>query len=126
MKKRLLSWNNQSGFVLPTILFMLSIITLGLMTTIILYERNIFATQFYLDQLQIETMMQMAHTSFTNTYSVESWSTIQDVFHFPTGHVKVTYNRWDDILYTLHYEIVTDTTESFTIVSHHEHKINEN
>lgn len=83
----------ESGFLFPYILFITAIVLLSVMTSITIYTNDKKMTTLQLEQIELETLHQMAYRAFT--IDITSISILdkkgQVYYDFPNGDVTVTY-----------------------------------
>src|SRR5690625_3493711 len=63
MKRRLLIMN-EKGFFLPYVLIVAVIMLTIITTSILIYKTEVESTQFFIDQLELETIIQMGRAQF--------------------------------------------------------------
>lgn len=98
---------NQSGFYLPYVLGITVIIMFSTVTQINLYQQNIELTSQHLEQLRIETLVQMGYQKFEEEYPVVDLDPFEVYYSFPHGTVNLRYIVLDDLDYNLHVDVLT-------------------
>lgn len=84
MKKLFLFHRNEKGFILPYSLLLSTIVLLSFITLISLYKNEQIITKRLLEQLQIESMIQMTYSLIEENGADYGEET---VFTFPYGEV---------------------------------------
>ncbi|MBO1005852.1 hypothetical protein ACFSKI_20165 [Pseudogracilibacillus auburnensis] len=115
MKKRLPTMINERGFYLPYALIV-SVIILSIITTsIFIYQNELNITRSLLDQIEVETLIQMGKTQFIK----DEWYNHQDKgqvnYEFPPGKVHITFEWIADDLVEMEFNIMTNNQFSFMI-----------
>ncbi|MBT2214450.1 hypothetical protein KK120_01220 [Virgibacillus dakarensis] len=107
MKKQLSFTNKQHGFFLPYVLFITAIVLFVLTVNTNTYKNDIRIIHNHLEQLKIETLVQMGREKFkaeTGTHTDER-GTVS--YSFPPGNVKIIYNRLTPTEYRLFFTVET-------------------
>ncbi|WP_088050629.1 hypothetical protein [Virgibacillus dakarensis] len=107
MKKQLSFINKQHGFFLPYVLFITAIVLFVLTVNTNTYKNDIRIIHNHLEQLKIETLVQMGREKFkveTGTHTDER-GTVS--YSFPPGNVKIIYNRLTLTEYRLFFTVET-------------------
>lgn len=108
MKKQLLFMNNESGFLLPYVLFISIIIFVVIASTIQMYQNEIWLTYQNIDQLKVETLFQMGYEKFIdeNTHKdLDEKKIVQ--YTFPDGDVSIEFTKKDEDEGQLLFQIAT-------------------
>lgn len=82
-----------------------------------MYQDEIQITSKQTEQLKIETLMQMAHTSFKKDITHPDVPDNPAKYRFPNGDVDIDFLILDEKKYHLHFSITTDTNATFSISS---------
>lgn len=106
MKKRLSFINNQSGFFLPYVLFITSLVFIFITSNISIYQNELQITDRQVEQLKIETLFQMGRAKLKeNIEMFEAGNTA--TYLFQDGSVEILIEDWDDNKYKLFFTILT-------------------
>lgn len=117
MKKQLFFINNESGFILPHVLLIATILLITVMTNINIYQKNVHLTYYHIDQLRIETLFQMGYAKFQNEFSPVDLDHQKTVtYHFPDGRVTIEFNQLNDEEGQLHFHLMTNNDTNLTII----------
>lgn len=108
--------NNTSGFMLPYVLLIVSIIFIVATANINIYEQEIEITEQYIEQLKVESLLQMAHDKFRNEHSSIKADRLTVEYDLPSGLVIVSYTIVEEKLKHLHFEIFTDKQSHYTFL----------
>ncbi|WP_106497152.1 hypothetical protein [Lentibacillus sp. Marseille-P4043] len=109
MKNKLSFINRQGGFILPYVLFIVAIVLLVLTTKVNMYKNDIHIANNHIEQLEIETLLQMGRAKFVDEFSLETAKeTGKKTYTFPPGIVKITYTRINEMEYQLLFQISTE------------------
>src|SRR5690625_7726432 len=99
MKKYYDFTRRESGFILPYVLVIVTIALIVMMTSIKIYEQEFKVTHHYLEQIKIETLMQMAYVQFHEDYDKNDASQIRTEYEFPRSEErrvgKEGSTRWE-------------------------------
>ncbi|SDQ50433.1 hypothetical protein SAMN05216231_1731 [Virgibacillus salinus] len=118
MKKQLSFTGNSRGFILPYVLFIIAIALIIITASINMYQNEIQITNNQIDQLKIETLIQMARTTFKEELLLGKEMNSNPVYYqFPYGYVQVDYIELDEKEYHLFFNITTDSEATFTITN---------
>ncbi|MGY0692926.1 hypothetical protein ACW2QC_09085 [Virgibacillus sp. FSP13] len=108
MKNKSSYINRQGGFILPYVLFIVAIVLLVLTTKVNMYQNDIHIANNHIEQLEIETLLQMGRAKFVDEFSIETIKeTGNKTYTFPPGIVKITYTRINEMEYQLLFQIST-------------------
>lgn len=90
MKKRLfiINLNKEDGFLFIYMTFLLTILMLVTITSIAIYISNQQLTINQLEQIELETLHQMAYREFTLEQTAENRT-----YSYPNGFVTITINQ---------------------------------
>ncbi|MBP1950355.1 type II secretion system protein [Virgibacillus litoralis] len=118
MKKQL-SFTSNNGFILPYVLFVIAIALITITASINMYQNEIQITNNQTDQMRIETLLQMARTTFKEDILLGKEMNSNPVYYkFPYGNVQLDYIVLDDEKeYHLFFNITTDSEATFTITN---------
>lgn len=106
--------NNESGFFLPYVLFIATLIFIIIAASIRTYQHDIEITHHFIEQLKAETIVQLAITSFNQEYLEAGQNTLDFHYSFPPGDASIRYNFIDDFEYRLHFTVLTSNGLSYT------------
>lgn len=115
MKKRLPTMTNERGFYLPYALIV-SVIILSIITTsIFIYQNELNITRSLLDQIEVETLIQMGKAQFIKDEVYNHQDKGQVNYEFPSGKVHITFEWIADDLVEMEFNIMTNNQFSFII-----------
>lgn|SRR5690625_5171868 len=110
MKKYSSFINNERGFYLPVVLIVSVVMISATTTTIFIYKNEIKATELLLEQLEIETSLQIAMEKFN--YDKEYETSDSGKFNYTLPHGIVTGSFTNEVEYTfVELRIATDHLE---------------
>ncbi|WP_164668618.1 hypothetical protein [Virgibacillus doumboii] len=115
--KRQLPFTNNKGFILPFVLFVTAIALILITSSVRMYQDEIQITNKQTEQIKIETLLQMARTSFKEKVIQSEIPDNPTNYYFPYGDVRVEYIIIDDKKYHLHLTITTDNESTFSIAN---------
>ncbi|MBU5466391.1 hypothetical protein KQI49_06020 [Virgibacillus sp. MSJ-26] len=129
MRNKFFYFNNQRGFFLPYVLFIVSLTFLLVTTNIKLYDNEIHMMHHLIEQIKIETLIQMSHMKYRE--DVNQSNHIPEVisYTFPSGDVTISFLNHKENRAFVHYQITTDNNISFSIndyieLAHHQNNRN--
>lgn len=108
MKKQSFFMNNESGFFLPYVLFITTLIFLTVTMSVRTYQHEIEITHHLVDQLRAETMMQMGLALFEKNDFPEGAEPFHVTYDFPDGEVTIKYEYMSELEYYLHFTVLTN------------------
>lgn len=114
MKKQSFIMSNESGFFLPYVLFIATLVFIIIAANIRTHQHDIEITHHFVEQLKAETIVQMAITSFNQEYLEIEQDTLNIYYHFPDGEASIIYNYIDDTEYRLHFTVLTTNGLPYT------------
>src|SRR5699024_10129079 len=98
-------FTNELGFHLPFVLF-IALITLSVVSTIIIkYENELVITDTLLEQIENETLIQMGRAKFKDEHMNNNDEAGESNYTFPSGNVRITYNRFNDATLSLLFSV---------------------
>lgn len=99
MRKQL-SFMNEDGFMLPYVLFIVTIILVVLTTSIHMYKQDTIMTYHHTEQLKIESLIQMGLMSLKTDHLHENIDQDKATYSFPDGTVHLSFlpSTEDDML----------------------------
>lgn len=113
MKKQLYI-TNETGFYLPYVLIV-AIITLSMITTsILVYKNELESTHLLMEQLEVETLIQMGRAQFKKEKMYKRNDEGQLMYEFPNGTVIIDYVRMNEQMVSLQLDV--KTTNDFTFI----------
>jgi|SRR5690625_1659972 len=116
MKKQSHIITNNGGFYLPYVLT-ISVIVLSLVTTsIMMYQNEMKMTKNIIEQVEVETLIQMAREKFKHDKVYNEHSTGQINYVFPNGVVHIQYEFMNEETLQLHFFTETKNNYQFDIV----------
>lgn len=100
---------SEDGFLFPYVTFIAAIVLLSVVTSITLYANNTKMTTLQMEQIELETLHQMAYQTFISERNINNFSSDKVViqYNFPNGIVKITYDPLDND--TLRYKFEATT-----------------
>lgn len=108
MKKRCVLIFNERGYILPSIILMIFIALIGLTATISIYHEEMEMTKSHIEQLKIDTLIQMAYTKFKENYPFIEQYHEEVHYSFKDGDVSLTYTVLDDLRVNVYVYVETD------------------
>lgn len=115
MKKRLFFMSNQKGFFLPYVLFVSALVLIIVTANINTYNQDIFMTQNHLDQINMETLVQMGRIKFKDEIEIHQKDKGEVEYVFPEGRVALQYTRLTELEYNLLFTIRTRKDSEYII-----------
>lgn len=116
---------NQSGFFLPYVLGITVVIMFVVVTQVNLYQQDVKVTHQHIEQLKIETLVQMGYQKFQEDHSVVDSNQFEVDYAFPYGTVNLRYKKLGDMDYNLHVDVLTaDHSEYATYSKMKREKLN--
>ena len=116
MRRRFSFITSQSGFFLPYVLFITAIVLFIVTANVNIYRQDVLLTHQHINQLRIETLIQMAYKKFEEEYIPLELDTIDMEYNFPYGVVQMKYVKLDDTEYNLRVSIVTSSNFEYTLL----------
>lgn len=89
MKKRLL-FTNETGFILPSVCFLLFLLLLIFLTNITIYELELTMSKQMIDQIKIESLIQLGVETYKNDLQSSQTFIPQTNYQFPQGIVVIS------------------------------------
>lgn len=116
MKRHLSFMNNERGFFLPLVLFVITLVFIFITTNIHSYKNDIQITDRQVEQVMIESLFQMGRESVKEELSSPEFP---DSVHytFPDGTVDITISSHDDF-YELLFSINTNNNTAYKFTNH--------
>lgn len=115
MRNKLYYFTNQRGFFLPYVLFIVSLTLLIVSTNIKLYDNEIHMMHHLIEQIKIETLIQMSHMKYKEDVNRNDHIPEVTSYSFPSGDVTISYLNHKGYRAFVHYQITTDNNISFSI-----------
>ncbi|HLR08249.1 MAG TPA: hypothetical protein VK136_03160 [Bacillota bacterium] len=115
MKKLSFSIHDQHGFFLPSILFVTTLALVVLSVSIQMYRNELEITHNQIEQLRVETLLQMGREQFIDDRNKNQLKVNPVVYSFPHGEIEIQYLQLEEDLYQLHNTISTIDGFSYTI-----------
>src|SRR5690625_4438761 len=109
MRKKLYYFTNQRGFFLPYVLFIVSLTFLIVTTTIKLYDNEIYMMLHLIEQITIETLIQMRHMKYREDVNQSDHLPEVIASTFPSGNVTISIRNHKEKRAFVHYQIRTDS-----------------
>lgn len=120
MKKRLSFINNEQGFSLPYVLFIIILSFIVIIANIKIYQNELHMMKHLTNQVKVETLIQMSLAKFKEDISSnDDLTSIEDetFYSFPSGEVNLKVISIEKKYMWLRLYISTDEDTSFTIKS---------
>ncbi|MEC5422261.1 hypothetical protein QGM71_02005 [Virgibacillus sp. C22-A2] len=117
MKKPLFFISNEKGFVLPYILFIITLVFIFLTSNISTYKNEIKMTENHLEQVIIETLYQMGHTKLKEEFVTNNYHATQISYSFPDGLVNINLTPLTQTKYRLEFNITTTKRSVYNLFS---------
>lgn len=109
--------NNDHGFVLPYVLFIAAFILIVLSANIQTYEHDIYMTEQHLEQLRIESILQMGHISLKNDL-INDNDLKSASYSFPYGELDVEIVRLDQNTFHVFKNVITKNKSKYKLTKH--------
>lgn len=93
MKKQFVQTKNEAGFYLPLVLVVTTLVLSFITTIVILYQNDVRMTKTIVNQIEMDTLIQMSKEEFTRDIVHLSDSNEKLVYHYPNGDVEIQYER---------------------------------
>src|SRR5699024_4751951 len=103
MRNKFFYFNNQRGFFLPYVLFIVSLTFLLVTTNIKLYVNEIHMMHYLIEQIKIETLIQMSHMKYREDVNQSN--------HIP----EVISYTFPSVMLRFHFLTIKRIVHSFTI-----------
>ncbi|MGM8365125.1 hypothetical protein ACLIBG_06510 [Virgibacillus sp. W0181] len=112
--------NRESGFYLPYVLFIITIIFIVITASIQVYSNDIQMTRKHLEQLKIETLFQISRTKLkedikNNSPSIRNKDHV--IYVLPEGTVTINFMPLEVNTFQLHFTILTDENTTYTLTN---------
>lgn len=116
MKKLSHFTENEQGFILPLVLIV-SLIIIMLMTTVIkIYQNELKITQNLIEQIEIDTIIQMSFEQVKNDLMNTEQTEGEFVFTLPQqSQAKIQYHFLESDIVNLHYKIKLANEELYEV-----------
>lgn len=100
---------SEDGFLFPYISFVAALVLLTVVTSITLFANNTKMTTLQMEQIELETLHQMAYQTFISERNKNNLSLDKEVIHynFPNGIVKITYDPLENAALRYKFEATT-------------------
>ncbi|WP_163969994.1 hypothetical protein [Oceanobacillus halotolerans] len=109
MKKKLSFILNQRGFVLPYVLFIMSLAVVIIITSIHTYRNNLEITHHQLEQIRIETLFQMAYAHFLDALKESHEDIASPAYYtYQQGTVTIEHILLEKDTYHLYITVKTN------------------
>lgn len=116
MQKKYLFIKEEKGFILPFVLVISLIIILLVTTSIKMYQSELLITQNLIDQIKIDTIIQMSLERLKDDLNDKNHSEAQFTYTFPQGdEVYIQSTFLEDNTVNLTYEIIISQTEQYQV-----------
>ncbi|MDC3413399.1 hypothetical protein NC797_10745 [Aquibacillus sp. 3ASR75-11] len=113
MKKRYDLFHNQNGFLFPYVLFVMILILIFVSSNVAIYKNTVMYSDFYKEQLKIDTLVQMSTAKFKEEIVSTLPSSEGDrLYTFPDGTVQIYYQMQQEKIIAS-FSAVTDENASF-------------
>lgn len=107
MKKQLSFISKENGFFLPYVLFITSLIFILTTSNIAIYQNDLQITKNQIEQIRIETLFQMARSTFkANISDYDEQNNIAN-YSFPDGKVEILIDSIEGEQYHLQFTMLT-------------------
>ena len=114
MKKQLHSTTKEKGFILPSVLFLTTIVLLYFSSSLITYKHDIQITHNMVEQVKSQSLFQMAYARYKKDYLTQNIIEENVTYSFPIGNVIVNTTSTDKII-QLEFIIQTDNDFPYTV-----------
>jgi hypothetical protein len=114
MKKQLHSTTKEKGFILPSVLFLTTLVLLYFSSSLITYKHDIQITYNMVEQVKSQSLFQMAYVQYKNDYLSQNIIEENVAYSFPIGNVIVNTTTTDNII-QLEFIMQTDNDFSYAV-----------
>jgi len=118
MKRRLLIMN-EKGFFLPYVLIVAVIMLTIITTSILIYKTEVESTQFFIDQLELETIIQMGRAQFKAEEVYKNHNQGQVTYIYPYGEIFIKYRMENEQTVFLELQVKTDSN----VITHTQNRL---
>lgn len=110
MRKQSYTTTNEEGFILPYVLFIITLLFLLITANINHYQREIEITARHIQQVKMETLFQMGREKVKSEIEhVQSNDTL--TYNFPDGRVQIKITALEAGYYELLFNITSNSNE---------------
>ncbi|WP_162800305.1 hypothetical protein [Oceanobacillus zhaokaii] len=109
--------NNEKGFFLPYVLFIIAIVYIIVTTNIAMYRNDLQLTENQIEQVKIETLFQMQREQFKQEVQKHGLPSSETTYHFPDGKAKIAIIRSENQTHELNVSITTNNNHRYTIIN---------
>lgn len=106
---------NDKGFIFPYVVFIILITFICITTSAVIFTNELDMTQNHIDQLKIETLIQMAYTQFNEEFPPFEHEQEEVHYWYPDGDVKITYTILNDSQVNLYFFVQTVNNDIYTV-----------
>ena len=106
MKRQLFLIDNEQGFYLPIVLIVTTITLSFISILIYTYQNELHMTEAMINQIEAETLIQMAVEDFTEMVVIEETMEAGTIsFDYPNGIVEINYEQLEAVNWQLNCTI---------------------
>lgn len=113
MKEQLFMNKNEGGYFFPLVLFVVTVLFATVATSTIIYKNEIEIVDKLMEQLHVETIIQMSKVKFQSDALYENENTGNVNYIFPPGDVNINYSMIDSETVLLQMLITTNKSTVF-------------
>lgn len=104
IKSRLSFIINNDGFILVHVLFVISLTSILVMSSIASYHNEIYITERQIEQIELETLFQMGREKFKQELLSSPVPVDYASYEFPIGSVQITVMEKTETYMNLYFE----------------------
>lgn len=104
----------EQGFVLPYVLFITALTFIILTASIHTYQQAMQVSDRQIDQIKIETLLQMGIEKFKQEYITNDIPRLTVDYTFPDGQVTITSDIINELECELHLSVLTVNQSAYT------------
>lgn len=117
MRKLLHITKQEEAFFLPIVLMISILVLSGIMTSIIIYKNELQITEQLVNQIEAETLLQMALEEFSNDEKNRNEKMGQIIYNFPNGDAIVDYELVEEHKYLCIISVITTKNVKLNITA---------
>ena len=112
-KKSLIT--SEFGFYFPFTLMVSIIVISAVATSVLIYKNEIEASYMLKEQIEAETLIQMARAKFKQEEVYKNHDRGQITYEFPNGSTTIQYDKVSTDQINLQFDVTTNDNFNFTI-----------
>ena len=114
MKKQLHSIRSEKGFILPSVLFLTTLVLLYFSSGLLAYKHDVQITYNMMEQVKGQSLFQLAYTQHKKDYLSHNRIEKNVEYSFPIGNVKINTTVMNEVI-QLEFNIETNNDFSITV-----------